>query len=45
MSQPKENPCPECDTEMTYQAHNGDFTAPDCSWWECEKCGFKTEPE
>ncbi len=24
--------------------HRGSFLAPECSWWECEDCGDKSEP-
>lgn len=37
--------CPKCSNAMNHRHWHGEWLAPECWWWECEDCGFKTEPE
>ena len=38
-------PCPKCPTGRLDPRHySGDFAFPECDWYECDQCGYKTEP-
>lgn len=38
--------CPKCGLdEYTQFHHDADHLAPECWWYECDDCGYKTEPE
>ena len=38
-------PCPECGQDMYQRHHQGSWKAPECWWWECNVCEYRTEPE
>ena len=38
--------CPNCDCGDYQQFHHdGSRGTPECWWWECSSCGYKTQPE
>ena len=37
--------CPQCYAIMHRRHHDGSWRAPECWWWECDECEYKTEPK
>jgi hypothetical protein len=38
--------CSNCNSHnVTRKGHSGNWLAPECSWWECDDCGHRTDPE
>ena len=38
--------CPKCGSdEYARWHHAGDMLVPECWWWNCDDCGYATEPE
>ena len=38
-------PCPDCGGAMSPLHRDGDMLAPEADWWECQDCGYETDPE
>ena len=40
-----ERNCPRCGSELEQHHREGDFYLPECDWWECAECDYRSDPE
>lgn len=41
-----EHACTRCGSDdMSRVHHRANFALPECWWWNCDDCGYMTEPE